>query len=146
MSTERSHILKQTCSFQLQDCLSVCELLVDIRHWSVKNIKFSTCELTLICLLEKLNTHHFFLSTSIIFWNFTQDDIGQNIQEWTKENLWKIIFKKFERLWSALGIGHICVGLLCTAHILPLILTDLLTFYVRQIEHLITKYNHFYVY
>ena len=31
-------------------------------------------------MLEKLNTHHFFLSTNIIFWNFSQNDIGQNIQ------------------------------------------------------------------
>ena len=32
ISTKRSHILKQTCSFQLQVCLSMCDLLVDIRH------------------------------------------------------------------------------------------------------------------
>ena len=25
----------------------------------------------------------------------------QNIQEWTKSNLWKIAFKKFEGTWSA---------------------------------------------
>ena len=29
MSTKRSHILKQTCSFQLQACLSMCDLLAD---------------------------------------------------------------------------------------------------------------------
>ena len=28
MSTKRSHILKQTCSFQLQVCLSRCDILV----------------------------------------------------------------------------------------------------------------------
>ena len=30
MSTKRSHILKQTCSFQLQICLSMCDILVNI--------------------------------------------------------------------------------------------------------------------
>ena len=32
VSTKRSHILKQSCRFQLQVCLSMCDLLVDIRH------------------------------------------------------------------------------------------------------------------
>ena len=27
--------------------------------------------------------------------------VGQNIQEWTKQNLWKTAFKKFEVIWSA---------------------------------------------
>ena len=27
----------------------------------------------------------------------------QSFQEWTKQNLWKTAFKKFERVWSALG-------------------------------------------
>ena len=39
MSTERSHILKQTCNFQLQVCLSMCGILVDIRHQRVKHTK-----------------------------------------------------------------------------------------------------------
>ena len=25
----------------------------------------------------------------------------QSIQEWTKKNLWKVAFKKFEGIWSA---------------------------------------------
>ena len=29
MSTKRSHILKETCRFQLQVCLSMCDFLVD---------------------------------------------------------------------------------------------------------------------
>ena len=29
--------------------------------------------------------------------------MGQSIQEWTKENLWKTAFKKLERVWSALA-------------------------------------------
>ena len=29
--------------------------------------------------------------------------MGQSIQEWTKKNLWKIAFKKFERVWSVSG-------------------------------------------
>ena len=32
MYTKTSYILNQTCSFQLQVCLSMCDLLVDIRH------------------------------------------------------------------------------------------------------------------
>ena len=36
VSTKKSHILKQTCSFQLQVYLSTCDLLVDIRHWRLK--------------------------------------------------------------------------------------------------------------
>ena len=27
--------------------------------------------------------------------------MGQGIQEWTKQNLWKTFFKKFEVIWSA---------------------------------------------
>ena len=27
--------------------------------------------------------------------------MGQSIQEWTKYNLWKTAFKKFEEVWSA---------------------------------------------
>ena len=32
VSTKRPHVLKQTCSFQLQVCLSTCYLLVDTKH------------------------------------------------------------------------------------------------------------------
>ena len=32
VSTKRSHIFKQTCSFQLQVCLSMDDLLVDTRR------------------------------------------------------------------------------------------------------------------
>ena len=28
------------------------------------------------------------------------DKMGQSVQEWTKENLWKTAFKKFEVIWS----------------------------------------------
>ena len=27
--------------------------------------------------------------------------MGQGIQEWTKQNLWKTAFEKFEVMWSA---------------------------------------------
>ena len=30
-------------------------------------------------------------------------NLGQNIQEWTKQNLWKTAFKIFEVIWSAKG-------------------------------------------
>ena len=35
MSTKRLHILKQTCSWKLKVCLSMCDLSVDIRHLRV---------------------------------------------------------------------------------------------------------------
>ena len=31
-ATKRSHIFKQTCNFQLQVCLSVCDLFVTTKH------------------------------------------------------------------------------------------------------------------
>ena len=36
MVTKRSHMLKQTCTFQLQVCLSMRDLFVGTRHWRVK--------------------------------------------------------------------------------------------------------------
>ena len=36
MSTKRSYILKQTCSFQLHVCLSMCDILMNMRHKRVK--------------------------------------------------------------------------------------------------------------
>ena len=30
----------------------------------------------------------------------------QSIQEWTKKNLWKTAFKKFEVTWSAKAVFH----------------------------------------
>ena len=32
-----------------------------------------------------------------------ENNMGQGIQEWTKQNLWKTAFKKFEVIWSAKG-------------------------------------------
>ena len=32
LSDKRSHIIKKTCSFKLQVCSSMCDLLMDIRH------------------------------------------------------------------------------------------------------------------
>ena len=29
------------------------------------------------------------------------EKMGQSIQEWTKQDLWKTVFKKFEGMWSA---------------------------------------------
>ena len=42
----------------------------------------------------------------LIFPTFIQvfymvEDMGQSIQEWTKQNLWKTAFKKIEEIWSA---------------------------------------------
>ena len=36
MSAKRSYLLNKTCSFQLQFCLSMCDLLVDTSHESAK--------------------------------------------------------------------------------------------------------------
>ena len=30
-----------------------------------------------------------------------QEQMGQSIEEWTKQNLWTKAFKKFEAIWSA---------------------------------------------
>ena len=37
VSTKRLHILKETYSWKLQICLSVCNLLLDTRHSRVKS-------------------------------------------------------------------------------------------------------------
>ena len=38
-------------------------------------------------------------------WTFKDEDIqiGQSIQQWTKQNLWKTSFKKFEWVWYVLS-------------------------------------------
>ena len=33
--------------------------------------------------------------------NLKHWQVGQSIQEWTKYNLWKTAYKKFEGVWSA---------------------------------------------
>ena len=38
---------------------------------------------------------------SLKFGHKKHGHLGQVIQEWTKENLWKTAFKKFEVIWSA---------------------------------------------
>ena len=40
------------------------------------------------------------LSAASIFYEFNQQR-GPSILEWTKKNLWKTVFKKFEVIWSA---------------------------------------------
>ena len=47
MFTKRSHILKQTCSFQLQVYLNMCDLSVDIRHERVKPNDYKVLQLRL---------------------------------------------------------------------------------------------------
>ena len=32
---------------------------------------------------------------------FQGEHLGQSIQGWTKQNIWKTTFKKFEGIWSA---------------------------------------------
>ena len=39
MATKMSHILKQTCSFHLQVWLSMCDLLVGIRHYRIEKAR-----------------------------------------------------------------------------------------------------------
>ena len=36
------------------------------------------------------------------FWALIKYEMGQSIQEWTKQNFWKIAFNKIEGVWSAL--------------------------------------------
>ena len=36
MVTKRSHILKPSCTWKLQICLSMCDLFVTTMHWRVK--------------------------------------------------------------------------------------------------------------
>ena len=36
VSTKTSHIHKQNCSFQVQVCSIMCDLLVDTRHYKIK--------------------------------------------------------------------------------------------------------------
>ena len=60
MSSDRSHILKQTCSWKLQFCLSMCDLLVDIRHERVKeSLRRVECKWT------KINTKYLWISRYI---------------------------------------------------------------------------------
>ena len=42
VSTKRSNILEQTCSWKVQVCFSMFELLMDTRHESVKSWRFFT--------------------------------------------------------------------------------------------------------
>ena len=35
--------------------------------------------------------------------NFVKPQMRKTIQEWTKQNLWKTVFKKLEVIWSACG-------------------------------------------
>ena len=63
MSTKRSHILKQTCTWKLQVCLSMCDLLAGIRHQRVKERNISkTSAMLFLCLfllLTKIWSKHF---------------------------------------------------------------------------------------
>ena len=60
--------------------------------------KYRTVSLLPIC--RKLLKKPMFKST----FNFVDTiQMGQSIQEWTKWNLWKTGFKKFEGVWSALN-------------------------------------------
>ena len=54
-----------------------------------------------ICLVSRLeqsvNSEKINLE---LYWKILEN-IGQGIQEWTEQNLWKIAFKMFEVIWSA---------------------------------------------
>ena len=39
---------------------------------------------------------------NVIELQYDYDQMGQSIQEWTKQNLWKTAFKKIEVIWSIL--------------------------------------------
>ena len=61
MSTKRSNMLEQTSRFQLQVCLSICELLVDARHQGVNEIFLFVLCITLFIVLKD----SFFLSRQV---------------------------------------------------------------------------------
>ena len=42
------------------------------------------------------------LGENMIELQYDYDQMGQSIQEWTKQNLWKTAFKKIEVIWSIL--------------------------------------------
>ena len=61
------------------------------------NMRFST----------SMAIHCFFSVKHKSLWNVKQ--MGQGIQEWTKKNLWKTAFKKFEVIWSAFNSNFLKV-------------------------------------
>ena len=46
MSIKRSHIVKQTCSWMLQVYLSMCDLLLDIKH---ERVKINVLRFSFVC-------------------------------------------------------------------------------------------------
>ena len=59
---------------------------------------------TLVHSFSFLKNEAYFIDSNIFF---TYGCMGQSIQEWTKKNLWKTAFKKFERIWSA---SYVCLS------------------------------------
>ena len=68
-------------------------------------IQYFALLLTKLCLWRWLKAQSCWELDSIRIINikntFPQRYMGQNIQEWTKRNLWKTVLKKFEVIWSA---------------------------------------------
>ena len=55
MVTKRSHILKQTCSFELQVCLNMCDLYVTTRHERVNNLIHKTIAIFVVSIKNLQN-------------------------------------------------------------------------------------------
>ena len=64
MSTKRSHILKQTYSWKLQVCLSMCDLLVDTRYQRVKTSSIQS-KFKSFCYLKEHQFVFFFQRKSV---------------------------------------------------------------------------------
>ena len=66
MFTKRSHIIKQTCSLNLQVCLSMCNIFVNTRHERVKKPQ-TFLKITSKCFIS----HSIIFKGSSITFNFS---------------------------------------------------------------------------
>ena len=78
------------------------------KHWilltsaeQILILSESPCDICLIYIWVKCHNFIGFMSFHVN--RFSIDQMGQNIQEWIKWNLWKAAFKKFEVIWSLSG-------------------------------------------
>ena len=110
MSTKRSQIPKQTCSWKLvclKVCLSMCDLLVDTRHWRVNSA--NSAKILYILKMQSLGdnlgffffhswkSHDLFLRWSTFYIlnhsiNFKSCDVKMNLYPRGKRvHVWKYI-------------------------------------------------------
>ena len=82
VSTKRSCILKQICSWKLQVCLIVYDLLVNTRRWTVNTffMKLFRCQGTVISLRNIIKTSH---KPSWYFWGIGKLDLTLHSKQGT---------------------------------------------------------------